>query len=255
MQENIYNAFKNELGYTCVTNQYIELSVRKLQSEYAHKIETELQELAKTVNLTISKLTDDYETRICKGYIVSINSALDKFLSAFKDLPGSPANLQIASRKNDESLLEWTKRISNITLDDQSKNDYNLCNYYHLVRNTIVHNGTESGAIRSAFHEANRGKDTQLNAPNRFDNFTFDDQVLFSRAAQRFAENLFKNSHYDFLTILSANKDEILKLIEPFQEDTARQIAARKLERYMGRSYPVFTGINWRDEVNRLLEH
>lgn len=84
---NILRAFYNELGYVNATNQYMEVAVRSF--ELNHGIE-ELKEAARNVHLSISDLPEKYSIRIAKGYIVSVNSSVESFLTAFRNLKGNP---------------------------------------------------------------------------------------------------------------------------------------------------------------------
>ena len=88
---NIWNELKKEVGYVDVTNQYIELAKRYYEKEC---IEKDLQISARQVGLNISQLPESYEVRISKGYIVNIHSCIERFLLAFKELPGSPTTYQ-----------------------------------------------------------------------------------------------------------------------------------------------------------------
>ena len=94
MSENVLSAFKNELGYVNVTNQYVELSVRITEKDYSTDLKNDLQGLAQSVNLNVSTLAEDYMCRISKSYIVNVNSCLENFLKSFRHLPGSPTNIK-----------------------------------------------------------------------------------------------------------------------------------------------------------------
>ena len=64
---NILKAFSNELGYINVSNQYIELAVRCYEREYRDE---PVESMAKSVNLSISTLPEDYYARVSKGYSI-----------------------------------------------------------------------------------------------------------------------------------------------------------------------------------------
>ena len=62
---NILKEFSNELGYINVTNQYIELAVRCYERECGDE---PIESIARSVNLSISTLPEDYYARVSKGY-------------------------------------------------------------------------------------------------------------------------------------------------------------------------------------------
>ena len=82
---------------------------------------------------------------------------------------------------------------------------------------------------------------------------TFDDQVLFSRAAYSVAKYIFNNSQYDINAIIKANRENLIDLIKPFQEPGSHSRATKKLKYLIGLSYPELTNVNWEQEVASLL--
>ncbi len=249
MSENILSAFKNELGYVNATNQYVELSVRMTEKDHGSALKSDLQGLAKSVNLYISTLAEDYMCRISKSYIVNINSCFE----SFKHLPGSPTNTTKKTKTKEDDWLEWTLNIAISSIENDIKNDIVICEYYRLVRNSIVHNGDSSAAIKSKRALIKTTDNSRLSAPNGLDSLTFDDQVLFSRAAYNVAKFIFNNSQYDINTIIKAHRENLIDLIKPFQEPSSHLRAAKKVKYFIGLLYPEFTNVNWEQEVAKLL--
>lgn len=252
MNENILSLFKKELGYVNATNQYVELSVRITERDYGVELKNNLCGLARDVNLNVSTLTEDYMCRISKSYIVNIHSCFEKFLKSFKLLPGSPANITTNKKTADDDWLEWTLKTSFSNSENDINNDIVICEYYRLIRNCIVHNGEPSAELKNKFALIKTADNPRLNAPNRLDALTFDDQVLFSRAAYNVAKHIFNNSQYDINTIIETYKESLLDLIKPFQEPGSNSRAAKKLKHFIGLSYPEFTNVNWEHEVAKL---
>lgn len=93
----------------------------------------------------------------------------------------------------------------------------------------------------------------RLNAPNGLDSLTFDDQVLFSRAAYNVAKYIFNNSQYDVNAIIEANREILNDLIMPFQEPGSRSRATKKVKYFIGLSYPELKDVNWESVVSTLL--
>ena len=253
MSENVLSAFKNELGYINATNQYVELSVRITEKDHGSDLKKDLQRLAQSVNLNVSTLVEDYMCRISKSYIVNVNSCLENFLKSFRHLPGSPTNITEKEKTKEDDWLEWTLSIAFSSIENNIKNDVFVCEYYRLIRNHIVHNGESSSTIKNKRALIKTEDNSRLNAPNDLDSLTFDDQVLFSRAAYNVAKYIFNNSQYDISAIIEANKESFIDLIKPFQEPRSHSRATKKVKHFIGLSYPKLTNVNWEREVATLL--
>ena len=90
----------------------------------------------------------------------------------------------------------------------------------------------------------------RLNAPNGLDSLTFDDQVLFSRAAYNVAKYIFNNSQYNIIAIIEANRESLHDLIMPFQEPGSRSRATKKVKNFIGLSYPELKEVDWESVVS-----
>lgn len=253
ISESLLSTFKKELGYVNATNQYVELSIRILEREHGSDLRNDLQGLAQHVNLNVSTLAEDYVCRISKSYIVNIHSCFENFLKSFKLLPGSPTHMTKSVKSREDEWLEWTLNIVFSNIEEDIKNDITICEYYRLIRNCIVHNGEASATIKSKFALIKTSNSPRLNAPNDLDSLTFDDQVLFSRAAYNVAKYIFENSKYDINDIIDAYKKELTALIKPFQESSSRFRAAKKVRHFVGLLYPELANVNWEQEVGKLL--
>lgn len=253
MIENIFSAFKNELGYVNATNQYMEFSVRMTEKDHGEILKNNLQGLAKSVQLNVSALAEDYMCRISKSYIVSVNSCFENFLKSFRHLAGSPTNITEIEKTSEDDWLEWTLNVAFSSIENDINNDIIICQYYRLVRNCIVHNGAASAALKNKYALIKTTDNSKLNAPNSLDSLTFDDQVLFSRAAYNVAKYIFNKSQYDINTIVEAYKGNLIDLIKHFQEPSSHSRAAKKMKYFIGLLYPELTNVNWEQEVHKLL--
>ena len=115
------------------------------------------------------------------------------------------------------------------SIENGIKNDIAICEYYRLIRNCIVHNGESSATLKNKRALIKTTYNSRLNAPNGLDSLTFDDQVLFSRAAYNVAKYIFNNSQYDINTIIKANRESLIDLIKTFQEPGSHSRATKKL--------------------------
>ena len=253
MKANILSDFRSELGYVNATNQYVELSVRIIERDYEAAIKNDLQDLAKSVNLNVSYLSEDYICRISKSYIVNIHSCFENFLKNFKHLAGSPTNTTNITKNQEDDWLIWTLSIAIPIVDQDIKNDIHICEYYRLLRNCIVHNGEYSAALKNQRALIKTENTPTLSAPNDLNSLTFDDQVLFSRAAYNVAKYIFNNSEYDINAIIEEHKESLIYLIKPFQELGSHSRAAKKAKRYINLLYPDLAQVNWEQEVAKLL--
>ena len=254
MIENILSTFKNELGYVDAPNQYVELSVRMTEKDYGTVLKSDLQELARSVNLNVSTLAEDYMCRISQGYIINVNSCFENFLKSFKHLSGSPTNTTKKAKTDEDDWLTWTLNIAFTSIPNDIKNDVAICNYYRLVRNSIAHKGDSSSTLKNKMALIKTGDHPTLKAPNGLDSLTFDDQVLFSRAAYKVAKYIFNKSQYDINTIIEANRESLIDLIKPFQEPGSHSRATKKVKYFIGLSYPELSDVNWEHMVSTLLD-
>lgn len=252
MDENLLSVFKKELGYVNATNQYVELSIRITEKEHCTDLKNDLRGLAQSVNLNVSTLTEDYMCRISKSYIVNIHSCFENFLKSFKLLPGSPTNTTHIIKNKDDEWLDWTLNIAFSGIENDIRNDVVICEYYRLIRNCIVHNGESSTALKNKFALIKTTDNPSLNAPHSLDSLTFDDQVLFSRAAYNVAKFIFNNSQYDINAIIGAHRESLIDLIKPFREPSSHLRATKKVKFFIGLLYPELMNVNWEQEVTKL---
>lgn len=183
----------------------------------------------------------------------AVDSCLENFLKSFKHLPGSPTNITEIKKTSEDDWLEWTLNMAFSSIENDIKNDIGICEYYRLVRNCIVHSGESSSTLKSKRALIKTTDNPRLNAPNGLDSLTFDDQVLFSRAAYNVAKYIFNNSQYDVNAIIEANREILNDLIMPFQEPGSRSRATKKVKYFIGLSYPELKDVNWESVVSTLL--
>ena len=239
---NIWNELKKEVGYVDVTNQYIELAKRYYEKEC---VEKDLQISARQVGLNISQLPESYEVRISKGYIVNIHSCIERFLLAFKDLPGSPTKKNEYKPEKDKNRLQWTLKHCYGSIDGDVGELYNVCNYYRLVRNKIVHGGSEDTELRVAYNNVIHISEglllsrmcCKLEAPKRINELGFDDQVLFSRSVLKLCERIYKDSQYNWLKVIESNRETIKRIIS--RDRSCERRSTNKIIKFLKQMYPI----------------
>lgn len=241
---NILKEFSNELGYINITNQYIELAVRCYERECGDE---PIESIARSVNLSISTLPEDYYARVSKGYLVGIQSCFEKYLLAFKELCGNPTeNIEnYDPKKQNTNRLQWIlKACYGNSLPDDIREYYHICNYYRLTRNQSVHINDQSAEYKNARALVGNldrtllksGMCDRLDAPHSIEALTFDDQVLFSRVARMLAERIYKDSKYNWNEILTANRESIVSVAGTVRDDMEKRNT--KIINFLIQTYP-----------------
>ncbi len=251
---NIYNDFKGQMGHANVTNQYIEMLSRIWEREYCYK---EVDELSRSVGIMLSKIPESIVERITKQYLIGIHSCIEVFLLNFKSLPGSPTYNKDYPSDKDESRLVWTvqnvfeKRTKEIT------ELMNICEYYRLVRNSAVHSKSrEDNKLKVAKSKIHLSVDSletkiygKLTAPNDLGAITFDDQVLFSRAANLLVEKIYKESEYDWDVALEEKRNEIDIRTKSIYQKAKKK---KKILKFMSECYYINDDELLKEAIDRL---
>lgn len=76
----------------------------------------------------------------------------------------------------------------------------------------------------------------RLDAPHSIEALTFDDQILFSRAARMLAERIYKDSKYNWNKILTANRESIVSVAGTVRDDMERRNT--KIINFLIQTYP-----------------
>ena len=203
MEKLCYNDLKKKMGETDSVNEYIELIVRKFESE-KHGI-AELSAFTSIYGIKVNEFdVSEALLMIRKNYIVSVNLVFENFLYRISE------NLKLAknykSKDDKESLLRNIYR-NTFGLKNVNSNEYLyylLCDYYRLVRNCSVHRDKDKGdTISKAYDEVLLRKKKiktlfpKLNVLGNCGNVEFDDFILFSNVSKKLALAIEKNIDYD----------------------------------------------------------
>lgn len=111
-------------------------------------------------------------------------------------------------RIQEESYLSCAVRnICGNNLSDDMKPLYELCEYYRLIRNTSVHDLCEVDSHEKEYRKLQKynfkteAKFSKLVAPNKYEEISFDDFVMFSRSCVELATYIFEKMAYDYTKI------------------------------------------------------
>lgn len=202
MEQSLYNKLKTDLGLSDAVNEYIEVLVRKFESEPLS--EAEFQKIATNYDIkvndvsvddAISKIRGYYLVstyQILEAYFIELNDYLNKYSTAFR------------KRYDGESMLKYVccRLIDMQRVNDEAYVHYLICDYYRLMRNYIAH-VEDKHKIKNVYLAVQTRQSEiaemfpKLVAPNSVDQIGFDDFVLYSRSAKRLAKILFEKIQYD----------------------------------------------------------
>lgn len=237
-RRNIWTEFNNELGFSTASIQYIELTQRIAVKE--HEIDlngSEIIDTAKQYGLSVSELPNNINLRIASNYIIQIHSCVEQFLNNYQNMVGSSVSNMTYSADKDENKLKWIMKNALPEQNAQDKEWYDICNYYRLARNMIIHKGRTSDEYRTAFTRIQKISFEKLDAINDLEHLCFDDQVVFARTARKLLERIYRDGIIDWQTILSYEFEAIDRIKQRYHTDHCKQMA--HIENYLKRFYPL----------------
>lgn len=214
MQErNLLNKFKDVLGQYCAINQFIELAKRCFVIDHEDDImdRSSFISLATRHSITLTSYdADTMVSAISKSYIVNVNLSFETFLKETCTQVRKYGKTEYEDKFQNESWLKCAvKNIVKEKLPVDKQALYDLCEYYRLVRNSAVHDLCGVNEHAKEFNNLQKynfkteAKFAKLVAPNRYDNISFDDFVMFARSCVEFATYLYENISYDYEKIIS----------------------------------------------------
>lgn len=240
---NVFNEFKTHMGSINNTNQFIELFYRVFKEEHGDAVDNQkkMKELSKLYGLNLSNCDGLLIRNIPSYYIIYIHTVFDSFLDAIKDLDAFP--LKSHSKPEKKNKLEWMLNELGFSDDPEIRVLYDICNYYRLVRNHLIHCvGLEPNSeFRTAqarfqsylgnnlfFDSLRKKKDLS----NQIEALSFDDQVFFSETAQLLAERIYKDCNYIYLNHIMSNRETLAKSINFLKNNDRRMkdVLFRKLK-------------------------
>lgn len=199
---NLYNQLKRELGEIDASAECLELAMREFieASKLAPNSTTFIQQLSAKHNVRVDVFdTALFVRRGAALRIIGVTQSFEGFLEAF--IETHPRIQDKEGRKRGEPLLDFIVRKIGVPRDTADRFtdglDYKLYGYYRQLRNGIVHQAMPTqvatasfvlSPLQTATHDDPRY--VRLKAPNDPGALTFDDYVLFSRAAKAVAAQL-----------------------------------------------------------------
>lgn len=196
-EKNALNNFKDVLGKYCAINQFVELSKRCFLVEHQNEIQKRdtFVKLATEYAVTLTNYdADSMVCEICRSYIVNVHLCFETFLKDVCWQINKYGKNEYKPRIQEESYLSCAVRnICGNNLSDDMKPLYELCEYYRLIRNTSVHDLCEVDSHEKEYRKLQKynfkteAKFSKLVAPNKYEEISFDDFVMFSRSCVELA--------------------------------------------------------------------
>lgn len=147
-----------------------------------------------------------HEIKVVGGMKVAkkVQVHLDTILEELQTLDEADRGIDV----EEESYLSCAVRnICGNNLSDDMKPLYELCEYYRLIRNTSVHDLCEVDSHEKEYRKLQKynfkteAKFSKLVAPNKYEEISFDDFVMFSRSCVELAIYIFEKMAYDYTKI------------------------------------------------------
>lgn len=211
-KKNVLNDFKDVLGKYCAINQFIELSKRCFIVEHQEEIQERdtFVELATEYKVALTNYdTNSMTSEICRSYIVNVHLCFETFLKNVCLQIKKYGKNEYKPRRQEESHLSCVvKNVYGKNLPNNIEPLYELCEYYRLIRNTSVHDLCEIDSHGKEFYKLQKynykteAKFSKLVAPNKYENISFDDFVMFSRSCVELATYIFEEMRYDYTSIV-----------------------------------------------------
>lgn len=251
-------SFKKELGEYCAVCEYVELAMRSMKKDHAGDLESAdaLMAFSKENNIYLATYDSSLLTSaVPQYYILNVYRCFEAYLKKVYRLIREYEEDGTACDKQEDSYLDCIdKRLRN-RLSSDTRNLYNICSYYRLIRNYAAHNGAEKeqSQRRTAFQRIDCEKCaldamfSKLNAPNFDDNICFDDFVLFSRSSIKLAEAYWKSLRLDYVSLIDELPIEIIQKWKGHQNNDDR--LRREIKHFLQVNY----SMNQADCSNEIL--
>lgn len=255
--KNALNNFKDVLGKYCAINQFVELSKRCFVTEHQKEIQKReaFVELATEYEVTLTNYdANSMVSEICRAYIVNVHLYFETFLKDVCQQMNKYGKNEYKPRVQGESYLSCAVRnICGDKLADNMKPLYELCEYYRLIRNTSVHDLCGVDSHETEYRKLKKynfkieTKFVRLAAPNKYEDISFDDFIMFSRSCVELAAYIFGKMSYDY--------EKIVLDIPNKQVSTWKKYSRKRQEKavysYIKTLYKVDEGLT--EQIPRLL--
>lgn len=147
------------------------------------------------VRVNFPCIPQQFNSTIARSYLVLVSACFEEFLEELRVQCQSIKGIVWLWEEKESKLETAFKKISP-TIKRDSDINYKICDYYRLIRNASVHDSEKQRKKLESEHkkldalQAIKTSYSSLSAPNKFDSITFDDFILYTRAAKTVAVQL-----------------------------------------------------------------
>lgn len=192
-----YQEFKRTLGRADAAIEFSELAIRKLLSEL--HLSSQKEAFIESSSRTFGVRVNSSNPRLIRSltsnlHLISVHQQFELFLQDFRT---QATHITWSKSEGDSWLYGIMKAFPGGFQQNVSKIgqlEYELADYYRLVRNSFTHTGSEHSVSKDVRKLRARAQATnkyaKLDAPNEQPEINFDDFVLYSRVAKELALGL-----------------------------------------------------------------
>lgn len=242
-EKQIYNRFKSRLGEYCSVCQFIELTTKCFDSNYSSILQNTCDFWALCSENGVSLASNDLEkavTHVPQTYILIIHTCFEEFLqNLYQELKKTSLN-SFSEKKDGESYLECVYK--NVRTKNRPKTidvSFQLCEYYRLVRNYIVHQNiniktvkAKYKAVSDLYASISTKRYGKLHAPNLPQKLSFDDFIFFSKSCLEISTYLHESLKLDYFKILKTASNKTLYKWKNQTEERRRISIQKYIQHY-----------------------
>jgi hypothetical protein len=193
-------SLRKRLGEADVTVECTELAVREFMDAYKEDPDT-IHDLSLRHKIKVDSVDADFlQVRVSQLYILSVYQLAEGFIKNFTSEHPLAKNWD---KESDDDLLKSILKNIGPTYPEVVKKvgsfEIEVFDYYRNVRNRYVHPAIDISSNdkkANKLHQQAIGNPdySRLNAPNIFNELSFDDFILFSRIIKKISVNLCRAS-------------------------------------------------------------
>jgi hypothetical protein len=232
-------SLKLSLGEMDAALEWIEVGIRRLERLHKKGRKAALQRAADIEGVRVTEFDRQHIRRSwAQLQVVAVHSHVEAFLVGLLRERGQNKS----GIEDGESLVNYVARTLKVALTGDAKVCAEILEYYRAIRNDAIHSGgRRTNPVRPDDLRARLGgtQYRHLVAPNPGAQLSFDDFILFTRAAKEFAEALVTAIAPDeelvFAMIDAAGASRIVsRMRRASRLDRRRQLLRNYLERECG---------------------
>lgn len=234
-----YRELETYLGASDATVEWLEVAVRHLAHEHTLGGASRLEQLATELGVKVNAIpVERLAARTRSVELLTVAPYVEVFLTEFR----REHPRVIRTRNGDEDLLSYTLDSFGISRQSVGEFEYEVVQYYRLVRNHLMHRiksaqRQEELTIAAELRARRPERYARLDAPNPIERLLFDDFLLFTRTLKLLAQalcNATAPSTGELISAVAANKKFVSGLRDRSQNP---ERIRRRLASYLRTEY------------------